>query len=145
VERRQRTEREKVKSRITNFGDDKINMARLGILFFNGPYQAESAETVVKLASKALDKGHEVRIFCYMDAVNAALENQKDIEGIFNIETGFKEILEKGAVVRLCNLCLLVRGTMKNCLKRECGDVKRAGTPDLAKIIEETDRLVVIC
>lgn len=126
-------------------GDDEINMARLGILFFNGPYQAESAETVCKLASKALDKGHEVRIFCYMDAVNAALENQKDVEGIFNIEKGFKEILEKGASVRLCNLCLLVRGTMKNCLKRECGDVKRAGTPDLAKIIEETDRLVVIC
>ena len=120
-------------------------MSRLGILFFNGPYQAESAETVCKLASKALDRGHEVRIFCYMDAVNAALENQKDIEGIYNIEKGFKEILEKGAVVRLCNLCLLVRGTTKNCLKRECGDVKKAGTPDLAKIIEETDKLVVIC
>jgi len=61
------------------------------------------------------------------------------------LEEGFKEILSKGAVVRLCNLCLLVRGTMKNCLTKECGDVKRAGTPDLAKIIEETDRLVVIC
>ena len=74
-------------------------MGRLGILFFNGPYQAESAETVCKLASTALDKGHEVRIFCYMDAVNAALENQKDIEGIYNIEKGFKEILEKGATI----------------------------------------------
>jgi len=120
-------------------------MGRLGILFFNGPYQAQSAETVVRLANAALDKGHEVRIFCYMDAVNAALENQKSIEGIFNIEEGFKKILDKGATVRLCNLCLLVRGTMKNCLKRECGDVKRAGTPDLAKIIDETDRLITIC
>ena len=119
-------------------------MGRLGILFFNGPYQAESAETVIKLANAALDKGHEVRIFCYMDAVNAALENQKAIEGIFNIEKGFKDILDKGATVRLCNLCLLVRGTMKNCLNRECGDIKRAGTPDLAKIIEETDKLIVI-
>ncbi len=120
-------------------------MARLGILFFNGPYQAQASETVIKLAEAALDKGHEVRIFCYMDAVNALLENQKQIEGIFNIEEGFREILNKGATIRLCNLCLLVRGTMKNCLKKECGDVKRAGTPDLAKIIEETDRLVVIC
>ena len=119
-------------------------MARLGILFFDGPYQKQASETVVKLSNAALDKGHEVRIFCYMDAVNALLENQKKIEGIFNIEEGFREILTKGAVVRLCNLCLLVRGTMKNCLKRECGDVKRAGTPDLAKIIEETDRLIVI-
>ena len=120
-------------------------MARLGILFFDGPYQTQASETVVKLASAALDKGHEVRIFCYMDAVNALLENQKEIEGIFNIEKGFKDILAKRATIRLCNLCLLVRGTMKNCLKRECGDVKRAGTPDLAKIIDETDRLVVIC
>lgn len=120
-------------------------MARLGILFFDGPYQAQASETVVKLADAALEKGHEVRIFCYMDAVNALLENQKEIEGIFNIEEGFREILNKGATIRLCNLCLLVRGTMKNCLKKECGDVKRAGTPDLAKIIEETDRLVVIC
>jgi len=120
-------------------------MARLGILFFDGPYQTQAAETVVKLASAALDKGHEVRIFCYMDAVNAALGNQKKIEGIFNIEEGFREILDKGATIRLCNLCLLVRGTMKNCLEKECGDIKRAGTPDLAKIIEETDRLVTIC
>ena len=120
-------------------------MARLGILFFDGPYQTQASETVVKLSNAALDKGHEVRIFCYMDAVNALLEKQKKIEGIFNIEEGFKGILEKGAVVRLCNLCLLVRGTMKNCLTKECGDVKRAGTPDLAKIIEETDRLIVIC
>ena len=75
-------------------------MARLGILFFDGPYQAQASETVVKLANAALDKGHEVRIFCYMDAVNAVLENQKKVEGIFNIEEGFREILDKGATVR---------------------------------------------
>jgi tRNA 2-thiouridine synthesizing protein D len=126
-------------------GVENKQMARLGILFFDGPYQKQASETVVKLSNAALDKGHEVRIFCYMDAVNALLDNQKKIEGIFNIEEGFREILTKGATIRLCNLCLLVRGTMKNCLKRECGDVKRAGTPDLAKIIEETDRLIVIC
>lgn len=120
-------------------------MARLGILFFDGPYQKQSPETVVRLANAALDKGHSVRIFCYMDAVNALLDKQKDVEGIFNVEKGFREILDKGATIRLCNLCLLVRGTMKNCLKRECGDVKRAGTPDLAAIIEETDKLIVVC
>ncbi|MCK4238147.1 MAG: DsrE family protein [Candidatus Lokiarchaeota archaeon] len=120
-------------------------MAKLGILFFTGPYQSQACETVCKLANAALDKGHEVRIFCYMDAVNAVLQNQKKIDGIYNIEEGFKEILSKGAVVRLCNLCLLVRGTTKNCLTRDCGDIKRAGTPDLAKIIELTDRLIAIC
>ena len=121
-------------------------MANIGILFFAGPYQAQASETVCKIANAALDKGHSVRIFCYMDAVNAVLRNQKKIEGIYNVEEGFREILDKGAIVRLCNLCL-VRGTMKNCLdKKDCGDadVKRAGTPDLAKIIELTDKLIII-
>ena len=122
-------------------------MANIGILFFAGPYQAQAPETVCKLANAALDKGHSVRIFCYMDAVNAVLRNQKKIEGIYNVEEGFREILAKGAIIRLCNLCLLVRGTVKNCLDRkECNDadIKRAGTPDLAKIIELTDILIVI-
>ncbi|QEE18119.1 DsrE/DsrF/TusD sulfur relay family protein [Promethearchaeum syntrophicum] len=120
-------------------------MPKLGILFFDGPYQKQASESVCKIANAALDKGHSVRIFCYMDAVNAVLEKQKKIEGIMNIEEGFKEILSKGATIRLCNICLLVRGTMKNCITKESGDIKKAGTPDLARIIDETDRLIVIC
>lgn len=122
-------------------------MANLGILFFNGPYQSQSAKTVCKIANAALDKGHKVRIFCYMDAVNAVLRDQKKEKGIYNIEEGFREILDKGAVVRLCNLCLLVRGTVKDCINsKECdgADIKRAGTPDLAKIVDLTDKLIVI-
>ena len=61
-------------------------MTSLGILFFSGPYQSQAPKTVVKLANAALDKGHRVQIFCYMDAVNSVLENQKKLEGIFNIE-----------------------------------------------------------
>ncbi len=120
-------------------------MPKLGILFFDGPYQKQASETVCKIANAALDKGIAVHIFCYMDAVNAVLVKQKKIEGIFNVEEGFREILSKGAKIRLCGICLLVRGTMKNCISKEFGDIKRAGTPDLAKIIEETDRLITIC
>ena len=120
-------------------------MPNLGILFFDGPYQKQACETVCRIANAALDKGIGVRIFCYMDAVNAVLEKQKKIQGIFNVEEGFREILSKGATIRLCGICLLVRGTSKNCMKKDTGDIKRAGTPDLAKIIEETDRLIVIC
>ncbi len=122
-------------------------MAIIGILFFSGPYQAQGPETVCKIANAALDNGHQVHIFCYMDAANAVLKNQKKIEGIYNIEEGFREILDKGAKCRLCNLCLQVRGTVQNCLSRkECdgADIKRAGTPDLAKIVIDTDKLIVI-
>ena len=122
-------------------------MSSIGILFFSGPYQSQAPATVIELANAALDKGHEVQIFCYMDAVNSVLENQKKIEGIFNIEEGFDNIVKKGAIIRLCALCLLVRGTAKDIMKRKDykGIIKKAGTPDLEKIIRETDKFIVVC
>ena len=122
-------------------------MAKIGMLFFSGPHQSQAPETIVELANAALDKGHEVQIFCYMDAVNSVLENQKKIEGIFDVEGGFEEIVQKGALIRLCSLCLLVRGTAKNCMKcKEAkGKIKRAGTPDMEKILKETDKFLVVC
>ena len=120
----------------------------LGLLFFSGPYQSQGPETACKIASAALDKGIKVQIFLYMDAANCVLDNQKLIEGIFNIGKAFEDLVEKGALIRVCNLCLMVRGTNKNMMKRKSdlgGKIKRAGTPDLSKIIEETDRFMVIC
>ncbi|MFX1506019.1 MAG: DsrE family protein [Promethearchaeota archaeon] len=122
-------------------------MGKIGMLFFSGPHQSQAPETVIELANAALDKGHEVQIFCYMDAVNVVLENQKKVEGIFDVEGGFQKIVEKGALIRLCSLCLLVRGTSKNCMKCKDakGKIKKAGTPDMEKILKETDKFLVIC
>ncbi|MGY5862534.1 MAG: DsrE family protein [Candidatus Thorarchaeota archaeon] len=119
----------------------------LGLLFFQGPYQSEASETVCKIATAALDKGYRVQIFCYMDAANAVLENQKEVPGIYNIGNAMCELVEKGALVRVCNLCLIVRGTSKNLMKRksECGGrIKRAGTPDLAEIIAQSNRVLIV-
>ena len=119
----------------------------LGLLFFQGPYQSEAPETVCKIAHAALDKGYKVQIFCYMDAANAVLENQKEVPGIYNIGNNMCKLVEKGAIIRVCNLCLLVRGTAKNMMKHtsDCGGkIKRAGTPDLAQIIAETDRILIV-
>ena len=89
----------------------------LGLLFFQGPYQSEAPETVCKIAHAALDKGYKVQIFCYMDAANAVLENQKEVPGIYNIGSNMCKLVEKGAIIRVCNLCLLVRGTAKSMMK----------------------------
>jgi sulfur relay (sulfurtransferase) complex TusBCD TusD component (DsrE family) len=124
------------------------NQKSLGLLFFSGPHQSQSPETACKLATAALDKGYKVQIFLYMDAANCVLENQKEIEGIFHIGKSFEKLVERGALVRVCNLCLAVRGTAKSMMKRKSeagGRIKRAGTPDLSKIIQETDKFLVIC
>jgi len=65
-----------------------------------------------------------------------------------NVGKGFKELAEKGVAIRVCNLCLLVRGTGSLLMKRKSesgGLIKRAGTPDLAKIVTNSDKLIVIC
>ena len=114
-------------------------MSTIGFLFFSGPYQSESSETVVELAMAALGKGVNVKIFCYMDAVNCVIPGQKKVPGVTNIGEQFKKLIDQGAEVRLCTLCMLVRG-----MKTFIEGAKRAGTPDVADIIEESDRVLVI-
>jgi len=111
----------------------------ISFLFFSGPYQSESPETTIELAKAALEKGIEVKIFCYMDAVNCVKTGQKKVPGVTNIEEQFKELIAKGAEVRLCTLCMLVRGT-----KDFIEGAKRAGTPDIADMVEESDRVLVV-
>ncbi|TET65085.1 sulfur oxidoreductase [Candidatus Bathyarchaeota archaeon] len=114
-------------------------MPTISFLFFSGPYQSESPETTIELAKAALDKGVNVKIFCYMDAVNCVKVGQKKVPGVTNIEEQFRELIARGADVRLCTLCMLVRGT-----KAFIEGAKRAGTPDIADIVEESDRVLVI-
>jgi sulfur relay (sulfurtransferase) complex TusBCD TusD component (DsrE family) len=114
-------------------------VSTIGFLFFSGPYQSESPETVVELAKAALEKGVNVKIFCYMDAVNCVKTGQKKVPGVNNIEEKFAELITKGAEVRLCTLCMLVRGT-----KTFIDGAKKAGTPDVADMAEESDRVLVI-
>lgn len=116
-----------------------ITMPTISFLLFSGPYQSESPETVVELAKAALEKEVKVRIFCYMDAVNNVKMGQKKVPGVTNIEEQFRELIAKGADVRLCALCMLVRAT-KDITK----GAKRAGTPDIAEMAEESDRFLVV-
>jgi sulfur relay (sulfurtransferase) complex TusBCD TusD component (DsrE family) len=111
----------------------------ISFLFFSGPYQSESPETTIELAKAALAKGLDVRIFCYMDAVNCVKTGQKKVPGVINIEEQFRELITQGAQVRLCTLCMLVRGT-----KDFIEGAKRGGTPDIADMVEESDRILVI-
>jgi len=114
-------------------------MSTISILFFSGPYQTQSSETVIDLANAALEKDVNIKIFCYMDAVSCVKTGQKKVPKVTNIEEPFKELIAKGAEVRLCTLCMLVRG-MKDFIE----GAKRGGTPDIASMVEASDRILVI-
>jgi len=72
-------------------------MPTISFLFFSGPYQSESPETTIELAKAALQKGVNVKIFCYMDAVNCVKVGQKKVPGVTNIEEQFRELIARGA------------------------------------------------
>ena len=115
-------------------------MTAISFLFFSGPYQSQACETLDALANAALDKGIDVKIFCYMDAVNSVIQNQKKVTGIVNIEECFAQLVERGAEIKLCTLCMLVRGVAKMTIP----GAKKGGTPNIKTMIEETDRMIVI-
>jgi sulfur relay (sulfurtransferase) complex TusBCD TusD component (DsrE family) len=64
---------------------------------------------------------------------------QKEVPGVTNIEKQFRDLIAKGVEVRLCTLCMLVRGT-----KDIIESAKKAGTPDIADMVEESDRFLVV-
>ena len=115
-------------------------MPSLGILFYNGPVQNETPETVVEIARAALKKGYEVRIFCFMDGVYATLKgHERTPKGMINVEEAFKELISKGVQIVICTLTADQRG-----VKDVIEGVEKGGTPDLAEIVDEVDRFIVI-
>ncbi len=115
-------------------------MGSLGILFYNGPVQYETPETVVEIARAAVDKGYKVRVFCFMDGVYATLQgHERTPEGMMNVEEAIKELISKGVEITICTLTADQRG-VKNVIE----GVVKGGTPDLAEIIDEVDRFIVI-
>jgi len=115
-------------------------MSSLGILFYNGPIQYETPETVIEIARTALDKGYKVRIFCFMDGVYSIMKGHERVpEEMINTEDAFKELISRGAEVVICTLTADQRG-----VKDVVEGVIKGGTPDLAEIIDEVDRFIVI-
>ena len=115
-------------------------MPSLGILFYNGPIQNETPETVIEIARAALKKGYRVRIFCFMDGVYATLKGRERIpKGMINVEEALKELISKGVQIVICTLTADQRG-----VKDVVEGVEKGGTPDLAEIVDEVDRFIII-
>ena len=114
-------------------------MTSISFLFFSSPYLTQSCETLTELANAAMEKGIKVKIFALMDGVYGLIPKQKKV-GNTTIEERFEKLIKNGAEIKLCTICMLVRGTAKNLIS----GAKRGGTPDLENYIEDTDRMIVI-
>lgn len=117
-------------------------MAKIGVLLTLGPFQFENWETAVNIADAALDKGHEVEVFYYLDGVYNPIKLQTFPDLPVMPRDRWNNILNRGAKIIACGVCVNARGLEKG--KDYIEGVKVGGLPDFAEIVGEVDRLITL-
>ncbi len=117
-----------------------MNKKTLGMLLLTGPYTYQNSETFYEIAKAALEKGHEVKVFLFVDGVNNAKLNQEpDPERPMNER--FQELADSGAIFQACGLCTTARGFDQEGTDYTPG-VEVTGLTELAEIVGECDRFL---
>lgn len=116
-------------------------MATLCMILTEGPWQTENYEIYANLAKAALEKGHQVEGFFYLDGVYNLIKHEKFPEPIPTPVERMKEIVGKGAKIVACGICVNGRGLEGG--KEFIDGVKVGGLPDMADKMSDAD--VFIC
>lgn len=117
-------------------------MAKIGILLTEGPWQTENYEIFACLAEAALDKGHEVEAFWYLDGVYNAIKHQKFPGDVPLPIQRMKKVIEKGGKIIACGICVNGRGLEGG--KEFVEGVKVGGLPDMADMVSEADAFIAL-
>ncbi len=121
-------------------------MKTLTIILTDGPYISEDAQMAFKIADAAL-KRYQVNIFLYLDAVHIPHLGQNPA---FFADEGelFKELAERGAVIRACSRCAAARGYIvkEDGSSQDYHDgIKISSLYDLPKMISGSDGVISLC
>lgn len=117
-------------------------MAKLGILLTLGPFQFENWETAANIAEAALDKGHEVSFFYYLDGVYNPIKYQTFPDMQVMPKDRVAKLVERGAKITACGICVNARGLEKG--KDFVEGVKVGGLPDFAEMVGEVNSLITL-
>ena len=79
------------------------------IVIADGPYTRERPYTMLRFAYTALLEGHKVNIFLVEDGIFVGKKNQ-DPTTYDNIGKWMKDVIEEGANVKACGVCMKARG-----------------------------------
>ncbi|MEX2739625.1 MAG: DsrE/DsrF/TusD sulfur relay family protein [Candidatus Wukongarchaeota archaeon] len=115
-------------------------MVKIGIMLNAAPFQNQSHYTAVKITEAALDKGHEVTIFLYDEAVYSPMEAQEFPEWERLPKDDFKRLIEKGAEIIACGLCVDLRGLEEG--KGYIKEVTVGGLADFANVVSLVDKII---
>jgi len=107
------------------------------ILFCDTPFQNESVDQALAISKTALGKGHSVDIYLMMDGVYGPLTSQSgEPFHMQSISDGYKELLEMGATISGCRVCMELRGVNQDNLPE---GVDIGGIFDLGEMLSEAD------
>ncbi len=81
----------------------------LTIMIGDGHYTKERPYTMLRLAYTALLEGNKINIFLVEDGIWVGKKGQ-DPSTYDNIEKWMRNVLEEGAVVKACGVCMKARG-----------------------------------
>jgi len=81
----------------------------LTILLLTGPYTSQYADIACHIAEKALEQGHRVNLFLYMDGVHIPKKGQVT-KNFPNILEHLKKLIGRGLKVKSCVRCASARG-----------------------------------
>jgi len=115
------------------------NMGRLLIILFTPPWQSENTNTVYEFAKAAIAEGHEVTVFCDIDATYNLLKGQ--LQAGQTTPTGkMTQLVAEGVHLLACRESARVRGID---VKTEFieGAVE-SSLGKLAELMERCDRVV---
>ncbi len=121
-------------------------MAHLGFLLTGGPFDSERWRTAYELGRAALDTGHDVTFFHYLDGALVPVADQTlpgcAEDGLYDAmpTAKFQELIADGADVVCCGLCVDARGIDAETDYPE--GVEVGLLPDLADLLSEADRVV---
>ena len=114
-------------------------MGKLLILLFSSPMQFQNADTVYEFAKAAVEEGHEVTVFCDVDAVynlvaSQILPDQK------TPAKKFAELITKGVHFLACRESARLRGIdSKKTLIKGAID---SSLSELALLMDQSDKVI---
>lgn len=118
----------------------------LGVLLTGAPFDSQRWRTAYELGRAALDAGHDVSYFAYLDGAYVPVADQQlpgcADDGLFDAmpTEKYQELIADGATVICCGLCVNARGIDA---ETDYPDGVELGLlPDLADILGDADRVV---
>ena len=120
---------------------DTMSAAMSLLLVINRPPHdgTDVAWNALRLAATALDEGLDVRIFLMNDGVDLARPESRPAGAEFDLSRMLGDLMDKGAVVRLCQTCLERCGIGRGQVMPQA---EVAGMKDLLDWIKGSDKVL---